>query len=194
MQISIESQGLVWYALYTRHQHEKSVAESIRRTGVETFLPLYSCAHRWADRTKEILLPLFPRYVFVRGGVVGQDLQILRTPGVYDFVRHLGRAAPIPEVEIESVRRLLESSLRIDPHPFLKRGDWVRVKSGPLLGLEGILLRKKNLYRFVLSVDLLQKSVSVEVDATTVERTPKKEMGRPHRGARQSLQHDSGAA
>jgi len=171
---TIESPGSGWYALYTRHQHEKSVAGSLSKKGFETFLPLYSCIHSWADRTKKISLALFPCYVFVRGQFGGQELPILTTPGVHSFVRHAGRAAVIPEVEIDGVRRMIASAFYVEPHPFLQCGDWVRVKSGPLAGLEGILHSKKNSWRLVLSVELLERSVAVEVDADSVERVAKR--------------------
>jgi transcription antitermination factor NusG len=166
----IESPKLGWYALYTRHQHEKSVAAGLSGRGFETFLPLYTSMHCWADRTKEVSLALFPCYVFVRGKFGGQELPILTTPGVHSFVRHAGRAAMIPEVEIDGVRRMIESSLRVEPHPFLQVGDWVRVKSGPLAGQEGILLSKKKSWRLVVSVELLGRSVAVEVDGYSIER------------------------
>jgi len=158
-----------WYAIYTRHQHEKAVAQILSNKGLEIFLPLYRVAHRWQDRTKQLSLPLFPCYLFLRGGL-DRRLQILTTPGVHTIVGWAGRPAVIPEVEIDAVRRAVESFLRVEPHPFLKCGDWVRVKSGPLQGLEGILVRKKNLFRLVLSVELLGRSVAVEVDACMVER------------------------
>ena len=170
---SIEKPGSGWYALHTRHQQESSVGASLSQKGFETFLPLYTSTHRWTDRTKQISLPLFPCYVFVRGNFVGQELPILATPGVYAFVRHAGRATVIPDAEIGCLKRIVESSLRFEPHPFLKYGDRVRIKSGPLTGLEGVLHRRKNLYRVVLSVELLQKSVAVEVDAYTVEGVAK---------------------
>jgi transcription antitermination factor NusG len=91
-------------------------------------------------------------------------------PGVHGLVSFGKRPAPIPQSEIDAVRRLVDGRERYEPHPFLKRGDWVRVKSGPLAGLEGILVRKKNLFRLVLSVELLQQSVAVEVDTNVVER------------------------
>jgi transcription antitermination factor NusG len=106
--------------------------------------------------------------VFLQGGP-GRRLQIWGTPGVHGFVGWSGRAAPIPEEEIAAVLRMSETSLRVEPHPFLRCGDWVRVRSGPLEGIEGILVRKKNLFRLVLSVEMLQKSVAVEVDVTAVE-------------------------
>jgi transcription antitermination factor NusG len=160
--------GVSWYALHTNFQHEKMVARILTQKGFEVFLPLYDVAHRWKDRTKQLSLPLFPCYVFIQGGL-DRRLQILGTPGVHGFVGWSGWAAPIPEEEIDAVLRMMESSLKVEPYPFLKCGDRVRVKSGPLEGIEGILVRKKNLFRLVLSVEMLQKSVAVEVDVTAVE-------------------------
>jgi transcription antitermination factor NusG len=157
-----------WYAIHTNCQHEKLVARILTQKGFDVLLPLYDVAHRWKDRTKRLSLPLFPCYVFIQGGL-DRRLQILGTPGVHGFVGWSGRAAPIPEEEIAAVVRTIESSLKVEPHPFLRCGDWVRVRSGPLEGIEGILVRKKNLFRLVLSVEMLQKSVAVEVDVTAVE-------------------------
>jgi transcription antitermination factor NusG len=157
-----------WYALHAHYQHEKAVAQILTHKGFDVFLPLYDTAHRWKDRTKRLSLPLFPCYVFIQSGL-DRRLQILSTPGVLGFVGWSGRAAPIPEAEIEAVLRTVESALRVEPHPFLKRGDWVRVKFGPLQGVEGMLVRKKNLFRLVLSVEMLQRSVAIEVDVTAVE-------------------------
>lgn len=166
---TVEADAVPWYALYTRHQHEKLVAEILSKKGFEVFLPLYEAAHRWKDRTKLLTLPLFPSYVFLRGGL-DRQLHIVTTPGVHSIVAIGSRAAAIPEAEITAVRRTLESSARVEPHPFLKCGDRVRVVSGPLEGIEGILTRVKNLFRLVISVEMLQKSVAVEVEASIVER------------------------
>lgn len=168
-----------WFALFTRHRHEKAVAWQISERGLEAFLPLYKTAHRWKDRVKELFLPLFPNYVFVLASP-GQRGTALSTPGVYDFVRLSGVPAPIPPAEIDAVRRVVHQSLNAEPHPFLKTGDRVRVKSGPLVGLEGILIRKKNFYRLILSVELLVKSISIEVDVADVERV---DNGRSSMGA-----------
>lgn len=158
-----------WYALYTRHQHEKTVARILSGKGFEIFLPLYATAHRWKDRTKHLSLPLFPCYVFLRGET-HRRTDVLSTPGVHSLVGIEGRPAPISESEIDAIRQMVESKVRLEPHPFLRCGDWIRVKSGPLAGIEGILVRKKKLLRLVVSVELLQKSVAVEVDASAVER------------------------
>ena len=160
-----------WYAVCTRHQHEKTAARVLECKEFEVFLPLYNVRRRWQDRFKEISLPLFPGYLFVKEGL-DRSLRILNTPGVCNIVSCGGRPAAIPHSEIEGVRRIVESTLRVEPHPFLKSGDWVRVKYGPLAGVEGILLRRKNVARLVLSVEMLGKSAAVEVDATHVERIP----------------------
>ena len=160
---------LSWFAVYTRYRHEKAVAQVITGKGVEVFLPLYKAVHRWKDRMKDLSLPLFPNYVFVLASL-DRRVAILSTPGVYDFVRLGGVPAPIPAAEIDAVRCAVERGLNVEPHPLLKSGDQVRVKSGPLEGLEGILVRKKSFYRLVLSVELLMKSISVEVEACDVER------------------------
>lgn len=159
-----------WYALYTRHQHEKTVADILSRKGFEIFLPLYSTIHRWKDRNKQLSLPLYPGYVFVYDNLE-RKLPILTTPGVHSIVGMAGCPEPIPDSEIDAVKRIMESSLAVEPHPYLRCGDRVRVLLGPLEGIEGILVRKKNDFRLVLSVEMLMKSVSVEIDAALVERT-----------------------
>ncbi len=162
--------GVAWYALYTRHQHEKTVASLLLGRGMQVFLPLYSAVHRWKDRHKELLLPLYPGYVFLRDRL-DRRLQILTTPGVHSIVGTAGGPEPIPECEMDAVKRVIENSLAVEPHPFLRCGDRVRVTHGPLEGIQGILLRKKNALRLVLSVEMLMKSVAVEIDASMVERT-----------------------
>jgi len=158
-----------WYVLYTRHQHEKTVAQILTSKGFEILLPLYSTARQWKDRTKLISVPLFPCYVFLRGALERQ-LAVMTTPGVHAIVSTAGQPTPIPHCEIEAIRRVVEGGARVEPHPFLTCGEWVRVKCGPMMGIQGILVRKKNLYRLVLSVEILGKAASVEIDALLVER------------------------
>lgn len=158
-----------WFALYVRHRHEKAVAKGVSEKGLTVFLPLYKVAHRWKDRMQELVLPLFPNYVFILAAPSQRNV-VLSTPGIYDFVRLSGVPAPVPAEEIEAVRQAVTHGLNAEPHPFLKTGDRVRVKTGPLGGMEGILVRKKNFYRLVLSVELLVRSISVEVDVSDVER------------------------
>ena len=181
------SDAASWHALYTRHQHEKTVAQALMGKNFEVFLPQYRAVHRWKDRQKDLLLPLFPNYVFIRGGL-DRMLNIVTTPGVHSLVSWGSRPAIIPAAEIEAVRRLVESPLPVEPHPFLKCGDLVRIKSGPLEGIRGILVRKTRGVRFVLSVEMLSKSASVEVDISMVERVSPPELddtrtARERRGA-----------
>jgi len=170
-----------WYAIYTRHQHEKVISQMLSNKGFEVFLPLYRATRRWKDRAKQLLLPLFPCYLFLRGEVE-RRLDIITTPGIVSLVGSAGVPALIPEEEIAAVRQVVEYGAKVEPHPFLRCGDWVRVKSGPLEGIEGILVRKKNLFRLVLSVELLEKSAAVEVDVSAVERVPSRNAGLPARG------------
>ena len=165
-----ESQVCVgpWYALHTRHQHEKMVDQILTNKGFNTFLPLYATTHNWKDRTKALSLPLFPCYVFLKGGIQ-RRLQILTTPGIYGLVSSAGQPSAIPDIEIEAIRRVVESGTPVEAYPFLKCGNWVRVKCGPLTGIEGILVRKKNISRLVLSVEILGTAASIEVAAFQVE-------------------------
>jgi transcription antitermination factor NusG len=160
-----------WWAVYTRHQHEKTVAEMLSAKGFEVFLPLYESIRRWKDRSKKLTLPLFPCYVFVRGGL-HRRLQVVTTPGIHMILFHGENVAMIPGGEVETIRKAVEGPFRVEPHPFLKCGERVRVIRGSLQGVEGILVRKKNLYRLVLSVDMMAKSVAIEIDAADVEAAP----------------------
>jgi transcription antitermination factor NusG len=157
-----------WHALYTRHQHEKTVSRILTDKGFYILLPLYKSVRRWKDRTKILSLPLFPCYVFVKGGLE-RRVEILRTPGVYELVASAGQPSAIPSAEIDAIQRVLDSCLPLEPHPFLKIGERVRVKFGPLTGLQGILVRKKNLFRLVLRVEMLGKAAAVEIDTSLIE-------------------------
>jgi transcription antitermination factor NusG len=156
-----------WCAVYTRHQHEKSVSEMLEAKGLEVFLPLFESTRRWKDRRKVLSLPLFPCYVFVRGATE-RRLPVLTTPGVHMIISRGERVATVPESEIEAIRRTVEGQFRVEPHPFLRCGERVRVTRGPLEGVEGVLTRKKNMFRLVLSVQMLAQSVAVEIDGLDV--------------------------
>src|ERR1700704_3492636 len=158
-----------WHVLYTRHQHEKPVARILSSKGHEVFLPLYAVTHRWQDRTKQLCLPLFPCYVFIRGGMDSQ-LQVISTPGVFTIVGWAGHPATVLDGQIEGIRQMVESTFRIEPYPYLTSGDRVRVRSGTLQGLEGILVRKKNLIKLIISLEMLGRSVAVEIDISCLER------------------------
>lgn len=166
----------VWWALYTRHQHEKVVADMLTAKGFEVYLPLHNSVRRWKDRRKVLSLPLFPSYVFIRGGL-DRKLQVMTTPGVYMVLSRGGELATIPESEIEAIRRAIEGYYDVEPHPFLRCGERVRVTRGSLQGIEGILVRKKNLFRLVLSVDMLAQAVAVEIDAADVEPVKPHDVG-----------------
>jgi len=167
-----------WHAIYTRHQHEKPVAQSLAGNGIEVFLPTYTTIRQWSDRKKQVSLPLFPCYVFVRGAVE-RRFRIITTPGVHSIVMFAGRPAVISDLEVDAIRRAVESKLGIEPHPFLQCGDWVRVTSGPLTDVEGLLVRKKSSYRLVLSAQLLGKSMAVEIDAFSVKPLPRRSTALP---------------
>ena len=157
-----------WYALCTAPRHEKRVAGQIGRYGVTCFLPLYRSVRRWKDRRKELELVLFPGYVFVR--IAPRDrLQVLRLPGAIRLVTQNGQPAALPEDEIESLQSRLAVSGNFEPHPYLRAGRRVRVRRGPMQGLEGIILRTKDCCRVVFSMDLIMRSIAVEVDEPDVE-------------------------
>lgn len=159
-----------WCALHTRHQHEGTVARILTTKGVEVFLPTYRTIHRWKDRKKQLELPLFPGYLFFTYQSE-RRIQVLSTPGVHTILMTgVNSPAEIPQEEILAIRRAVESPLHVEPHPYWKGGDVVRIKSGPLEGLEGVVSRSKDAFRVVLSVEMLGKSAAVEIDAGSVER------------------------
>ena len=157
-----------WYALYTFPRHEKRVAEQIKRRSFSCFLPLYRSVRRWKDRRKELELALFPGYVFVRMALENR-LQVLQLPGVVRLVSFNGQPAALPSDEVEALQRRLSDGLRIEPHPYLSAGRRVRVRSGPMQGLEGIIVRRKDRCRVIFSIDLIMRSVAVEVDEADLE-------------------------
>ena len=164
----IEPEGANWHALYTAPRHEKSVADQLNRRGISCFLPVYRSTRRWKDRRKELAMVLFPGYVFVR--VVPQDrVQVLQLRGVVRLVTFNGRPVALPEQEIELLRSRLSGARAMEPHPYLRVGKRIRVRRGPLQGLEGIIVRVKDRCRLVFSIDLIMRSVAVEVDEDEVE-------------------------
>jgi len=158
-----------WYAACTRSRHEKRIVEQLQQREIETFLPLYESVRRWKDRRVRLQLPLFPGYVFVRIALASR-LRVLQVPSVVRFVSFNGLPTPLPDGEIETLQRGLKDQKSVEPHPYLTVGRQVRIKNGPLAGAEGILIRKKNAVRVVLSLDLIQRSASVEIDASDIER------------------------
>jgi transcription antitermination factor NusG len=158
-----QDEKLGWYAVRVRPRAEKLVAAALRGKNYEEFLPLYQKRHRWSDRVKAIDYPLFPGYVFCRADLSGRP-PLVTTPSVIGILSFGGRAALISEQEIESIKVVLGSGLGSEPWPYLREGDRVRITNGPLFGIEGLLVRSKSDWRVVLSVDVLCRSIAVEVD------------------------------
>jgi transcriptional antiterminator NusG len=157
-----------WFAIWTRSRHEKLVRDQLQQKHVEVFLPTITKWSRWKDRKKQIEWPLFPGYCFARFDV-GDRTPILKCDGVVSIIGTDGLPSPIPPVEIDSIRQLIESELAFDPCPLIKEGMMVEVKAGPLKGVVGRLVRKGSHARLMLSVDLIGQAVSVEVDAADVK-------------------------
>jgi transcription termination/antitermination protein NusG len=157
-----------WYAVCTVSRHEKVVARQMNGSGLDHFLPLYRSVRRWKDRRKELELPLFPGYIFVRIPLRDR-LQVQKLTGVLQIVSFNGKPAPLPESEIEVLRNGLARNAWLEPHPYLKVGRRVRVRSGPMAGVDGILVRRKDKCRIVLSVELIRQAVALEVDSDDVE-------------------------
>jgi transcription antitermination factor NusG len=153
----------LWYVVYTNANHEKRVAKQLGEQSIEHLLPLYDSVRRWKDRRVRLQMPLFPGYVFVRFALRDR-LQVLQIPSVAHLVSFSGHPAPVPEEHIQSIQNCLNSSHHFEPYPYLQVGRHARVTSGPLRGLEGIILRRKNRTRLILSFDLIMRSVAVEID------------------------------
>jgi len=158
-----------WYVAYTKARHEKKVADHLAMKRVEAFLPLYKTTHFWNGRRAVLHLPLFPGYVFVRTPL--QDrLRVLEAPGLIQLVASRGMPIPVPDAEVEQLRTCLSLGFDPEPVPYLHAGDEVRIIDGPLEGWKGRVIRSDGETRFVLSVDLIMRSVAVKVDASRLER------------------------
>ena len=162
------SAGLRWFAAYTSARHEKIVARQLEERCIEKFLPLYRSWRQWKDRRKLVEFALFPSYVFVRIEARNK-LRVLQVPGIVSLVTFNGQLAELPEQEINALRSGLDHGVYAEPCPYLRVGRRVRVAAGPLAGAEGILLKKKDKCRVVISLDVLMRSVAVEVDGTDLE-------------------------
>jgi transcription antitermination factor NusG len=157
-----------WYAAYTRPRHEKCIAEELACCSVEHFLPLYRCVHKWKDRRKSLELPLFPNYIFVRISL-NNRLRVLRVPGVVDLVGFGGTPSALPEKDIDDLREVLSHNAQVQPYSYIAAGTRMRITSGALAGLEGLLIRHNGKYHAVLSIDLIRCSMLVHVDMASVE-------------------------
>lgn len=156
-----------WYAIYTLPRHEKVIADRLMQREIETFLPLYRTVHRWNRRRAEVELPLFPGYVFVKM-FIPNKVRVLAHPGVIRLVSFNGRPANLPDGEIEMLRASL-AVCKAEPYPFLNAGRQVRIRSGPLAGLKGRVLRRKGKLRVVVSIELIERAIVLELDAADVQ-------------------------
>jgi len=159
-----------WYALHTRSRHEKIVAERLEEQRITTYLPLMTETRQWSDRKKQVQLPLFSSYVFARLAPNRADrLRVLQVNGVVRLIGGRGEGAAIPDAQIEAVQSLLSHSLPWTNHPFLEIGQRVRIRSGALNGVEGILTARNGDRTLVISVDAIQRSLAVSVQGYEVE-------------------------
>jgi transcription antitermination factor NusG len=158
-----------WYAVCTRSRFEKKLLWELTERSVDVFLPMREILSRWKDRKKRIWVPLFPGYIFINHINTPENrYRVLNVPGAVRFVSINGRAEPVPEYQIDAVRRFLEADIAVDPYPYMQVGRRVEIIAGPLKGIQGILVQKKGRFRFVLKVDLIQQAVSVEIDASDI--------------------------
>jgi transcriptional antiterminator NusG len=161
---------LCWYAVSTKSRQEKVAASMLEGLAIGNFLPLIKERRQWSDRMQSIDVPLFPGYLFVQTAKASEtQLRVLRVPGVVDFVRNRNGPVPVPVGEIASVRQALLQGIQCSPFPFLKAGDRVRVTSGALLGMEGAFVRSGSGGKLVISIELIQRSVAVNLSASCVE-------------------------
>ena len=168
MALSADSLQTRWYAAHTCANHEKRVREHLEQKSVESFLPTYESMRRWKDRRMRLRLPLFPGYLFVRMAMADR-LRVLRVPSVVRLVGINGKPSASPDEEIAALRAAQACGVRAEPHPFLSVGRRVHVKNGPFTGRQGILLRRKGNLRLVLSIDLIMRSLVIDVDGADVE-------------------------
>jgi transcription antitermination factor NusG len=168
--VEAETSPLKWYAVQTRSRHEKMVARQLEGQGFATFLPVTTQMRQWSDRRKMVEMPLFPGYTFLRMTYQPeQRLRVLNTDGIVGFVGVQGRGTAIPDRQIEHIQNLLMAQVPFESHPFLKVGQRVRICSGSLNGTEGILVGQESDRMLVISVELIQRSVSIRVQGYEVE-------------------------
>jgi transcription antitermination factor NusG len=159
-----------WYALQTRARHERVAEHRLREQGLQTFLPVMQEIHRWSDRKKKVEVPLFSCYVFVNCALSPADrTAVYRVDSVLSFVGNRGAGLPIPDEQIDGIRTLLTQTSSWRAHPFLKAGQRVRLRGGALDGVEGIFLSENGDHSLVISVDVIQRSLSVRIDGYDVE-------------------------
>jgi transcription antitermination factor NusG len=168
-----------WYALTVKPRHERTASQYLRDKGFDELSPIYHACRRWSDRLKEVELCLFPGYVFCRFSYE-ERLRVLGTPGIISIVGFAKTPSPVPDAEIAGIQAMVKSGRRMEPWPYLRIGERVRIEEGCLQGLCGGLVREKDRWRVVVSVEILQRSVAVEVDREAVTRV---------QDVRKSVQH-----
>jgi transcription antitermination factor NusG len=156
-----------WYALTVRYQHERQIERALQSKGLERLVPLYRSRRSWSDRVKDVDLPLFAGYILCQFALA-ERVRVLDTPGVAKIVGFGGMPAALEDREITGIQRLLALNVPLAPWPYLKPGDRVRVERGPMAGLEGTMLRTKDALRLVIGLELLQRSVAVELDREAI--------------------------
>jgi len=162
---------LNWYCIYVKSRHEFKVFERLSNLGIEVFLPAVERLRKWKDRKKLVKFPLFPGYLFIN---IQKNydliLKVLKTPGVVCFIKNpLGEPEAVPEEQIIPLKKAIENKKEIDPYPYLKEGQKVRIKRGALQGVTGILKRKEKNHYLIINIDILQRAVSVKIEASEVE-------------------------
>lgn len=157
-----------WYAIYTRSRHEKKIARLLSEKGLTNYLPLIEVYHRWSDRYQKVLTPLFSCYVFVFIALRDR-LKVLQTDGVIKLVSFNGQPAIIPDHQIEAIRRIIEEKMKVDPIACFTPGKKVRVRQGPLKGIEGRLTHTNNKNRLIIAIDGIQQALSIEIDYRDLE-------------------------
>lgn len=161
-----------WFAVHTRSRHEFLANEHLRKEGIDAFLPVVEKLRRWKDRKKKVLFPLFSGYLFVRIERSHKEmLKVLKSKGV---VRILGNKEnellPIPAEQIDVLKKLVEEKTELDPYPYLREGERVRIKYGPLKGIEGVLVEKSGQHKVVVSVDIIQQSAAMSINIIDIEK------------------------
>jgi transcription antitermination factor NusG len=175
-----------WYAAYTYPRHEKAVVKQLESKSIEAFLPVFRTENRWKDRRVQIQTPVFPGYVFTRINL-SERSRVLAVPGVIRMLSFNGIPAPIDDSEIEAVRLCVERGAALEPYPFLEIGDRVRVRSGVLEGLEGLISRCKDDRRLIVPISLINQSVVVEIDVQLLEPLDTKNINQQRYSSRMEL-------
>jgi transcription antitermination factor NusG len=157
-----------WQLVYTVARHEKAVAAQLEARGIDNFLPLYKTTHLWRTRSVNLELPLFPSYVFIHLDSSNRR-DVVTVPGIVSIVSFQGRPAVVHEEQIASVQNALKFR-RAHPCPYLANGDRVRIMSGPLAGIVGVIDRVKG-FRVIVSVDSITSSIAIEAEAADLELT-----------------------